>query len=147
MFTWYSICNNSLICEKIISMVIPINTFTAMPIICFFCRHFSPYHASYWRLMHECACTHTHRVSNTSSLWVFRLLLQCRWGLHPSRSVCWYRHRLCDVPEAWRSRPLMYLYLRQNMSTQVLNTLRMGLLNCLNAHSRGLTFRHRASCI
>ena len=27
------------------------------------------------------------------------------------------------------------------------NTLRMGLLNCLNAHSRGLTFRHRASCI
>ena len=27
------------------------------------------------------------------------------------------------------------------------NTLRTGLLNCLNAHSRGLTFRHRASCI
>ena len=29
----------------------------------------------------------------------------------------------------------------------VLNTLRTGLLNCLNARSRGLTFRHRASCI
>ena len=29
----------------------------------------------------------------------------------------------------------------------VINTLRMGLLNCLNARSRGLTFRHRASCI
>ena len=28
-----------------------------------------------------------------------------------------------------------------------LNTLRTGLLNCLNARSRGLTFRHRASCI
>ena len=28
-----------------------------------------------------------------------------------------------------------------------INTLRTGLLNCLNAHSRGLTFRHRASCI
>ena len=26
------------------------------------------------------------------------------------------------------------------------NTLRTGLLNCLNARSRGLTFRHRASC-
>ena len=29
----------------------------------------------------------------------------------------------------------------------VLNTLRTGLLNCLNARSRGLTFRHLASCI
>ena len=28
-----------------------------------------------------------------------------------------------------------------------LNTLRTGLLNCLNARSWGLTFRHRASCI
>ena len=27
------------------------------------------------------------------------------------------------------------------------NTLRTGLLNCLNARSRGLTFRHRASCV
>ena len=27
------------------------------------------------------------------------------------------------------------------------NTLRTGLLNCLNALSRGLTFRHRAFCI
>ena len=29
----------------------------------------------------------------------------------------------------------------------ILNTFRTGLLNCLNARSRGLTFRHRASCI
>ena len=28
-----------------------------------------------------------------------------------------------------------------------LNTLRTGLLNCLNERSRGLTFRYRASCI
>ena len=28
-----------------------------------------------------------------------------------------------------------------------LNTLRTGLLNCLNALSRGLNFRHRESCI
>jgi len=27
------------------------------------------------------------------------------------------------------------------------NTLRTGLLNCLNARSRGLIFRHRASCV
>ena len=27
------------------------------------------------------------------------------------------------------------------------NTSRTGLLNCLNARSRGLNFRHRASCI
>jgi hypothetical protein len=29
----------------------------------------------------------------------------------------------------------------------VVNTLRTGLLNCLNARSQGLTFRHRASYI
>ena len=29
----------------------------------------------------------------------------------------------------------------------IFNTLRTGLLNCLNARSRGLNFRHRASCI
>ena len=28
-----------------------------------------------------------------------------------------------------------------------INTWRTGLLNCLNARSRGLTFRYRASCI
>ena len=33
------------------------------------------------------------------------------------------------------------------VSFQIFNTLRTGLLNCLNARSRGLTFRHRASCI
>ena len=34
-----------------------------------------------------------------------------------------------------------------NPSVIVFNTLGTGLLNCLNARSRGLTFRHRASCI
>jgi len=33
------------------------------------------------------------------------------------------------------------------LTLQNINTLRTGLLNCLNARSRGLTFRHRASCI
>ena len=33
------------------------------------------------------------------------------------------------------------------LTTFVFITLRTGLLNCLNARSKGLTFRHRASCI
>ena len=36
---------------------------------------------------------------------------------------------------------------RGGMRLPWLNTLRTGLLNCLNARSRGLTFRHRASCV
>ena len=38
---------------------------------------------------------------------------------------------------------------RQNITSSYgySNTLRTGLLNCLNARSRGLTCRHRASCI
>ena len=40
----------------------------------------------------------------------------------------------------------------QSLSSRIMkqltfNTLRTGLLNCLNARSWGLTFRHRASCI
>ena len=37
------------------------------------------------------------------------------------------------------------LHLLQQVN--IVNTLRTGLVNCLNARSRGLTFRHRASCI
>ena len=35
----------------------------------------------------------------------------------------------------------------QNLELLNVNTLRTGLLNCLNLRSRGLNFRHRASCI
>ena len=38
-------------------------------------------------------------------------------------------------------------FLSVHHSGLLLNTLRAGLLNRLNARSRGLTFRHRASCI
>ena len=41
--------------------------------------------------------------------------------------------------------PMLTLTVQQLSDS--LNTLRTGLLNCLNARSRGLTFRHRASCI
>jgi len=40
-----------------------------------------------------------------------------------------------------------YMHLQLRIQTQGLNTLRMGLLNCLNARSWDLTFRHCASCI
>ena len=47
--------------------------------------------------------------------------------------------------------PLPSESIKQNLKSSIipteLNILRTGLLNCLNARSRGLTFRHRASCI
>ena len=45
---------------------------------------------------------------------------------------------------------VMLNYKRQQLCLlpyHLLNTLRTGLLNCLNARSRGLIFRHRASCL
>ena len=44
---------------------------------------------------------------------------------------------------------VFYVNLRTNGDHLLceIKTLRTGLLNCLNARSRGLTFRHRASCI
>ena len=43
-------------------------------------------------------------------------------------------------------RPLKTIW-HMRISCWTINTLRTGLLNCLNARFRGLTFRHRASCI
>jgi len=40
-----------------------------------------------------------------------------------------------------------YFFVKHFGISLLFNTLRTGLLNCLNARSRGLTFRHRASCI
>ena len=59
------------------------------------------------------------------------------------------------VPVSLSSRTVAFLVLTTgtsrsfliNGATGIINTLRTGLLNCLNARSRGLTFRHRASCI
>ena len=53
------------------------------------------------------------------------------------------------LPWGWLS-PALWLqtesFERQTKFT-AFNSLRTGLLNCLNARSRGLNFRHRASCI
>ena len=53
-------------------------------------------------------------------------------------------HILCDC-EVLAS--LRHAYLGSFLDAEDVNTLRTGLLNCLNARSRGLTFRYRASCI
>ena len=45
------------------------------------------------------------------------------------------------LTNAFRDKPFM------THINSYINTLRTGLLNCLNARSQGLTFRHRASCI
>ena len=54
---------------------------------------------------------------------------------------------LSSLISSRRSTGIPQRYNRQHLSTVYVNTLRTGLLNCLNARSRGLTFRHRASCI
>ena len=44
---------------------------------------------------------------------------------------------------------IFYVYMfcaTKNSTGHTVNTLRTAILNCLNARSRGLTFRHRASC-
>ena len=95
---------------------------------------------SYGKLIF-CSLSMRELLERVSCLLLFMLLF------------CWpssNRPKLCklvfcyDLPLnvaycAWSFEFTTYLY--------VLNTLRTGLLNCLNARSRGLTFRHRASSI
>ena len=50
------------------------------------------------------------------------------------------RMTLLDDTPTWLSSFL-------HITVKDFNTLRTGLLNCVNARSWGLTFRHRASCI
>jgi len=60
------------------------------------------------------------------------------WVVRPVQSL-----RFC-------TRVQFYFFLKSALIfkiSYVIYTLRTGLLNCLNARSRGLTFRHRASCI
>ena len=92
----------------------------------------------------ECQCkqllyyTH-HIVSTLAYLKAFYLyMLRRRWQMAAMStayfSTCGRRHCMALECDAIR------FY-------QPFNTLRTGLLNCLNARSRGSTFRHRASCI
>ena len=64
------------------------------------------------------------------------ILVMCR--------ASWMTSCTVGIP---RSLWIMSLVTYHVVSTVALNTLRTGLLNCLNALSRGLNFRHRASCI
>ena len=54
-----------------------------------------------------------------------------------------YRYSYLDIS----IRLKFHTSLNWTLSTVDINTVRTGPLNCLNARSRGLTFRHRASCI
>ena len=58
------------------------------------------------------------------------------WPLSPSSA---------DLMNEYNQTPIPSMPLRRSRS--IFNTLRTGLFNCLNARSRGLNFRHRASCI
>ena len=81
--------------------------------------------------------THTHTQSST---------LKCHWQCNrTSASQCsWVGHK-------WQNIRLISPYIlfwKYNVRIWLeINTLKTGLLNCLNARSRGLTFRHRASSI
>jgi hypothetical protein len=50
------------------------------------------------------------------------------------------------ISRSWLSVHKLHIF-RVSDKWTFLNTLRTGLLNCLNARSLGLTFRHRAFCI
>ena len=73
-----------------------------------------------------------------------------------SQCQCLHLHSLClclphtpDIPILFTAIPqhIIISLIHCSRYTALLNTLRAGLLNCLNARSQGLTFRHRASCI
>ena len=66
--------------------------------------------------------------------WKNWTLISREWGkeLIPRKDMCLSLHWHCE---------------RKVLFISKFNTLRTGLLNCLNARSRGLNFRHRASSI
>jgi hypothetical protein len=63
---------------------------------------------------------------------------------YPSRNLTTMpsRHEAANSNMCWVSR-----WALEATQLSSINTLRTGLLNCLNARSRGLTVRHCASCI
>ena len=71
-------------------------------------------------------------------------------GRHPKHVERFCRkikYRLNIVASRWKFTNIDHDTFFIKSRSVLLNTLRTGLLNCLNARSRGLNFRHRASCI
>ena len=96
------------------------------------------------------------RIHVYSSICAMRMLsvghysLYSVYALEISSAIFWGQELLkmgpigCPETSVWN----YHDSLRSNLEARSsLNTLRTGLLNCLNARSRGLTFRHRESCI
>ena len=54
--------------------------------------------------------------------------------------------RICKIRVKFKYYNFTF-YINKPQPMEKINTLRTGLLNCLNTRSRGLSFRHRASCI
>ena len=65
---------------------------------------------------------------------------EVKWANYWGWSVC-----VCE-PHATSSVTSISSFCLVNLCRSI-NTLRTGLFNCLNARSRGLNFRYRASCI
>ena len=76
------------------------------------------------------------------AVWIVQSLSACA-GVNFTLPQCLYKGDLylTSVPVQGCNLRLFHLLCWR------INTLRTGLLNCLNARSRGLNFRHRASCI
>jgi len=75
-----------------------------------------------------CACAITFKLASTSQ------------NIIPAFSVLWCQDQF------WSQPALFTMALSVKVLGRI-NTLRTGLWICLNARSRGLAFRHRASCI
>ena len=81
----------------------------------------------------------------------YREIMVRLWTLNSWKRGYFLKRISCSFVEGKKSRNTWF-YLSGVISLKtiegiIFNTLRTGLLNCLNARSRGLTFRHCASCI
>jgi hypothetical protein len=91
-------------------------------------------------------CVTVCRHISTGLYRVWECMKLCRHGLPPLHC------QFCMWQKYWKRRwyhaaVSSSLWSNQFYHVNDFNTLRTGLLNCLNARSRCLIFRHRASCI
>ena len=99
-----------------------------------------------WVKSSVCVTSRLHRAKRIlCSCQLFRFILHFFHDINSFwRDIFSYAFiRAIQSDVAWQSQ----IHLKRSVSGHTcINTLRTGLLNCLNARSRGLNFRHRASC-